>query len=76
MKVLALFFALIAIVCCFEVATPNLATPVSKTEGLKWNCQTCANTCSYGGFPNYCADAYYCVCSYQTQCTASVKNIC
>jgi hypothetical protein len=74
MKFFALLVILFAVAFSFDIE--NRATAVSKTEGLKWNCQTCANTCSYGGFPNYCADAYYCVCSYQTQCTASVKNIC
>lgn len=80
MRIVAILFLIIAmmhVTRTFEIKNPdNLASSVSKTDNLKWNCQTCLNTCAYGGFPSYCADAYYCVCSYQSTCTASVKNIC
>lgn len=78
MKIIALLLVLASLAFCFEInlAKNNPSTPVTKVDGLKWNCQTCASTCAYGGFPSYCADAYYCVCSYQSQCTSSVKNIC
>lgn len=79
MKILALLFLVATLAFCFEINKAEITNPsssVSKTEGLTWNCQTCATTCAYGGFPQYCADAYYCVCSYQAQCTSSVKNIC
>lgn len=78
MKIIALLFILASLAFCFEINRnqANPASDVHKVEGLTWNCQTCASTCAYGGFPSYCADAYYCVCSYQSQCTSSVKNIC
>lgn len=83
MKVFALLMILASLAFCFQVAEPakqvqvadpTKSVPVSKPENLKWSCQSCANTCGYGGFPYYCADAYYCVCTYQTSCP--VSNIC
>lgn len=42
---------------------------------LKWDCYTCARSCAYTGFPYYCADVFYCVCSYLSY-GCPVQNIC
>jgi len=55
------------------------ATPVTKIlaeDGLKWSCQSCAASCAYTGFPGYCADTYYCVCTYMSYCPSCIGNIC
>lgn len=80
MKILAVLFLIATLAICFEIENihqgGNPSSPVSKTGGLTWNCQSCSDTCGYGKFSTYCADAYFCVCTFLNSCPTSVKNIC
>lgn len=61
----------------FSVNATSVKDVANKTLGnLKWDCDTCATTCSYGVFNYYCADKYYCVCMNVSLCPGNMDNDC